>query len=150
MDGIQVVGDDIDIDTNRLVPQPHVNGFLTEVRLWKSGELMEYYGQPREDAVQVKQWRNFLRMRGGTISFGKLTMHNSDLLLVDTSQSDWLNFDADRYQEQLVNGETHITPSAGLQIFIPDINKIPASKRNQEISLQWMKNRNLTPPADIP
>ncbi len=149
MDGVKVVGDDIDIDVNRLMPQPQVNGTLTEVRLWKTGDLMEYYGKPQEDAVQVKQWRNFMRMRGGTLSFGKLTMHNTDLLLVDVSQSDWLNFDVLHYQEQLVNGETHITATAGLQIFIPDINKISASKRNHDISLQWMKNRNVTPPSEV-
>ena len=149
LNGIKVSGDDIDVDINHLVGEPLVGGNLTEVRLWKTGELMEYYGKPQEDAIQVKQWRNFMRMRGGTLSFGKLTMHNTDLLLVDVSQSDWLNFDVMHYQEQLVNGETHITPTAGLQIFIPDIDKIPVSKRNQGISLQWMKNRNVTPPAEV-
>lgn len=57
-----------------------------------------------------------MRMRGGNLNFEKLTIHDTDLIFVETSQSDWLNFDAQRYHERLVNGETHITPSAGLQI----------------------------------
>jgi hypothetical protein len=147
--GVSVSGDNVDLDLNELLPPPHTLGRLTDVRIWKTGDLMEYYGTPRPDAYRIKQWRNFMRLRGGTVNFGKLTMHNTDLLLVDTSQSDWLNFDVVHYQEQLVNGQTHITPEAGLEIFVPDINKIPRTEANRQISLQWMKNRNVNPPPDI-
>jgi hypothetical protein len=36
-----------------------------------------------------------------------------------------------------------------LQIFMPDLSDIPRNKVNQNISIEWMKNRNLPPPADI-
>ncbi len=147
--GVTVSGDNIDLDLNGMLPPPRTEGKLTDVRIWKNGDLMEYYGTPRTDAYHIQQWRNFMRLRGGTVNFGKLTMHNTDLLLVDTSQADWLNFDVAHYQEQLVNGQTHITPEAGLQIFIPDISKIPKTQANRNISLQWMKNRNVTPPSDV-
>ena len=147
--GIVVDGNNIDLDLNALLPPPHTTGKLTDVRIWTTGDLMEYYGSPRTEAYRVKQWRNFMRLRGGTVNFGKLTMRNTDLLLVDTSQDDWLNFDVTHYQQQLVNGQTHITPQAGLEIFIPDISKIPRTVANRNISLEWMKNRNVTPPADV-
>lgn len=147
--GIDVNGDNIDIDVNELLPPPRAEGKLTQVKVWRNGDLMEYYGQPREDAIKTKQWRNFMRLRGGIVNFGKLTMHNADLLMVDTSQSDWLNFDVNHYQEQMVNGTTRITPQAGLQIFIPDINKLPKTSKNHSVSLQWMKNRDVDPPPDV-
>lgn len=147
--GIDVNGDNVDIDVNELLPAPKAEGLLTQVKVWKNGDLMEYYGEPREDAIKVKQWRNFVRMRGGTISFGKLTMHNADLLMVDTSMSDWFNFDVNHYQEQLVYGVTHITPQAGLQLFLPDINKLPKAARRRSVGVQWMKNRDIDPPPDF-
>jgi hypothetical protein len=42
-----------------------------------------------------------------------------------------------------------MTPQAGLQIFMPDIDKVPKTKANQDISLEWAKNRTLPPPPDV-
>lgn len=148
-EGIEVKGDDIDLDVNRLLPPPHAKGTLSAVRVLNNGDLMQFYGTPGEDDIQARPWHNFMRLRGGVINFGKLTMHNADLLMVDTSQSDWLNFDVKHYQDQLVNGDTRITPNAGLQLFIPDINKLPKSARKGSVSSQWLKSRNLDPPPDV-
>ena len=59
---------------------------------------------------------------GGTVEFGKLTMHNTDLFVIDTSQHEWFEFDLANYQQQLVNGYLRLTPTAGLQIYLPDIS----------------------------
>ena len=40
-----------------------------------------------------------------------------------------------------MNGKIQITPQAGLRVFMPDIDKIPADATNRAISLQWLKNR---------
>jgi hypothetical protein len=42
-----------------------------------------------------------------------------------------------------------MTPQAGLQIFMPDLRDIPHDKRNQNISIEWLKNRNIPPPPDV-
>lgn len=148
-EGIDVHEDNIDLDVNKLLPPPRAEGVLTDVKVSPNGDLMEYYGKPHEEVIRRKQWQNFMRLRGGTVNFGKLTMHNTDLLMVDTSQGDWLNFDVNRYQDQLVNGTTRITPEAGLQIFIPDINKLPKNARLGSVNKRWLKNRNLDPPPDL-
>ncbi len=148
--GIQATGDDIEIDPGQLLPPPRNIGKLTDIHFAKNGDLVEVYGSARPDATRFKQWRNFMRLRGGTIKFGKLAMEEADILVVDTSQADWFNFDLAHYEEQLVNGDVRITPQAGLQIFMPDINKIPKTKSNESISMQWMKNRNAPPPPDVP
>jgi hypothetical protein len=69
--------------------------------------------------------------------------------MIDVSNDLWFKFDLDHYQQQLVNGYSRMTPQAGLQIFMPDIDKIPRNRATQNISLEWARNRNLPPPPDV-
>jgi len=146
--GIQVTGNDIFLDSERLLPPPHIRGELTAVR-FVNPDLEEVYGNGAGEVERVDQWRNFLRLRGGTIDFGRLTMHPVDILMVDISDDAWFDLDLAHYQEQLVYGYTHMTPQAGLQIFMPDIDKLPKTKAVQSISMEWLRNRNEPPPADV-
>ena len=125
-----------------------MRGQLTSVRI-VNPDLEEVYGSARDEVTRVEQWRNFLRLREGTIDFGKLTMRHVDLIMIDVSGDAWFDLDLTHYQEQLVNGYTRMTPTAGLQIFMPDLSTIPRNKSNQNIGIQWMKNRNLPPPPDV-
>jgi hypothetical protein len=146
--GVEVSENDIFFDTQKLLPPPHIRGELTSVRV-ANPDFEEVYGNAREDVTQVAQWRNFLQLQGGTIDFGKLTMRHVDLIMVDLSNDAWFDLDLANYQEQLVNGYTRMTPQAGLQIFMPDLDTIPHNKTNQNISMEWLKNRNVPPPADL-
>ncbi len=148
--GIELSGeDDIYLNPEQLLPAPHIRGKLTDVHIGnKDGDLVSVFGAARPEVNKVKEWRNFIRLSGGTVNFGKLTMAEADLFLIDNSADEWFNFDLTRYQEQLVNGRIQMTPQAGLRIFMPDINKIPPNAVNRAINLQWMKNRNIPPPAD--
>jgi len=146
--GIEVSGNDIFLDTQKLLPPPHIRGELTSVRI-VNPDVEEIYGNAKEDVARVQQWRNYLQLDGGTIDFGKLTMRHVDLIMVDLSNDAWFDLDLTNYQEQLVNGYTRMTPQAGLQIFMPDLDTLPKNKSNQTISLEWLKNRNLSPPSDL-
>jgi len=149
-EGVQVTNDDIYIDPERILPAPAIHGKLTHAHIGrKSGDLITVFGEARPEVNRVRQWRNFIRLWGGTLNFGKLTMHHTDLMLIDASDDEWFNFDLTRYQEQLVNGRIQMTPEAGLRIFMPDIEKIPRTAANRLINPEWMKNRNLPPPADV-
>jgi hypothetical protein len=147
--GIQISGEDILLDAQQILPAPAIRGKVTDAHLGnKTGDLITVFGTARPEVVRVRQWHNFIRLLGGTVNFGKLTMTQTDLILIDPSKDEWFNFDLTRYQEQLVNGRIQMTPEAGLQIFMPDIDKIPRNAANQDISLEWLKHRNLPPPAD--
>lgn len=146
--GMEVSGNDVFLDSEELLPPPHIRGKLTSVRI-VNPDVEETYGNAQDDVTRVAQWRNFLRLSGGTIDFGKLTMHHVDVIMVDLSNDAWFDLDLAHYQEQLVNGYTRMTPQAGLQIFMPDLDKIPHTKENQNISMEWLKNRNMAPPPDI-
>ena len=147
--GIEVSGNEIFFDTLKLLPPPHIRGQLTKVRV-VSPDIEEVYGNGEEAVTRVEQWRNFLRLNDGTIDFGKLTMHHVDITMVDLSNDAWFDLDLNNYQKQLVNGYTRMTPEAGLQIFMPDLDTLPKDKGvGQNISLEWLKHRNLPPPPDV-
>ena len=146
--GIEIMGDDIFLETQKLLPPPHLRGRLTAVRI-VNPDLEETYGNAENAVSQFEQWRNFLQLSGGTIDFGKLTMHHVDLIMIDISNDAWFDLDLVHYQEQIVNGYTRMTPEAGLQIFMPDLDQLPRTGANQNINLEWLKHRNAPPPADI-
>jgi hypothetical protein len=146
--GIEVSGDDIFFDTQKLLPPPHIRGQLTSVRI-VNPDLEEVFGDTQQDVARVEQWRNFFRLREGTIDFGKLTMRHVDLIMIDVSDDAWFDLDLANYQEQLVNGYTRMTPQAGLQIFMPDLRTIPTNKKNQNTRIEWLKNRNVAPPPEV-
>lgn len=146
--GIQVSDNDIFFDTQKLLPPPHIRGQLTSVRIINP-DFEETYGNAHDDVTHVAQWRNFLQLHDGTIDFGKLTMRHVDLIMVDLSDDAWFDLDLANYQEQLVNGYTRMTPQAGLQIFMPDLDTIPHNNKSQNISMEWLKNRNVPPPSDL-
>ncbi len=146
--GLQVSRNDILLDTQTLLPPPHIRGNLTTVRI-VNPDLEEVYGNAENDVTRVEQWRNFLRLRDGSIDFGKLTMHHVDLIMIDISNDAWFDLDLANYQAQLVNGYTRMTPQAGLQIFMPDVDQLPHTKANQNISIEWLKDRNQPPPPDV-
>lgn len=146
--GVEVSGNDIYFDTLKLLPPPHIHGQLSKVRVI-SPDIEEVYGDAEQAVTRVEQWRNFLRLSDGTVDFGKLTMRHVDLTMVDLSNDAWFDLDLNNYQNQLVNGYTHMTPEAGLVIFMPDLDELSKTKGNQNISLEWMKHRNLPPPSDI-
>src|ERR1035438_7254124 len=131
-----------------VAPPPHIRGQLTSGRV-VNPDFEEIYGNAQEDVARVEQWRNFLQLNGGTIDFGKLTMRHVDLIMVDLSNDAWFDLDLNNYQNQLVNGYTRMTPQAGVQIFMPDLDSIPKTKGVPNISMEWMKHRNLPPPPDI-
>ena len=147
--GVETSQNDIYFDTQKLLPPPHIHGPLTKVT-FKNPDIEIMYGDAQNDVVRTEQWHNFMALKGGTLDFGKLTMHHVDLIMIDTSKDAWFDLDLVNYQAQLVNGYTRMTPQAGLEIFMPDLDELPPQHAKQSISKEWIKNRNLPPPPDIP
>jgi hypothetical protein len=147
--GVEVSQNDIYFDTQKLLPAPHIHGKLTRVRVMNP-DVEVMYGDAQNDVARTEQWHNFLALKGGTLDFGKLTMHHVDLIMIDASKDAWFDLDLVNYQAQLVNGYTRMTAQAGLEIFMPDLDELPPQHAKQSISAEWLKNRNLPPPPDVP
>ena len=73
----------------------------------------------------AKQTGNYLAFRHGDLRFGKLTMRDSDLIMIDMDPRDPFDFYLDHYQDQLVAGYTKSTPAFGLRAYARDYDKLP-------------------------
>jgi hypothetical protein len=141
--GIEAVGDDLFFDTQILLPAPHIRGKLTKVGLKNPDIIVTYGTDAEDDAARTEQWHNFLSLKGGTLEFGKLTMRHADLIMIDASKEPWFDLDLVNYQAQLIYGYTRMTPQAGLQIFMPGLDKVP---KPGTVDREWIQNRDLPPP----
>lgn len=146
--GMQLLGNDILFDTVRLLPPPHARGPISDVRL-DGDRIRILYGGAHGDDARMAQWHNFLQLTGGTVSFGKLTMHDADLTLIDASDDPWFDLDLARYQTQLLYGTIKMTTHAGVEMFMPDLDHLPpgAGKTIQGVSVDWLRNRSTSLPV---
>lgn len=67
---------------------------------------------------------NFMAYQGNRMQFGKLTMDDVDLILLDMVPADPLDFYLDRYKEQLAAGYTKISTSFQLRSYMKDYDKL--------------------------
>lgn len=146
--GISVSGNDIVLDTEKLLPPPHIQGELASVRV-SVPDIEVVYGNAPNDPSRLAQWHNFLRFRQGAFNFGKLTMHNADLTMIDAVDEPWFDLDLVNYQNQIVNGYTRITAEAGLEIYMPSLKARMPVQPGKSVTLEWLKNRNTSLPPDV-
>ena len=119
---IQVSDDDLLLDPARALPPPRIRGKLT--RAWiADGLVFQQFGaeKPTHPISPPVASRNFMYYRGGTLRFGKLTMVDADLMLVDEDQNDPFDFSPAQYKDQLVAGYSKNTPDNGLVTRMPDL-----------------------------
>jgi hypothetical protein len=122
--GIAVVGNDILIDPGVLLPSPAIRGHLAAVRV-EPGALVQIYGAADAPSPAPRQLApNHIYWRGGELAFGKLTMSDTDLELVDLDPQDPFDFSVDRWDAQLVAGYSKTLPDKGLRAFVPDYDDL--------------------------
>jgi hypothetical protein len=121
--GIEIQKDDLVLDPEKLLPPPHVLGRVTAVQV-RAGQIIQVFGE----RAKTPDWRlsaaNYMAYRGNQLRFGKLTMSDTDLVLIDMDPKDPFDFYLDHYKEQLVAGYTKETPTFGLRVYIRDYSKL--------------------------
>jgi len=123
--GVAIEGDDLLLDANRLMPPPAVSGRIRSACLEGDRIVLEFGGDRRPERLEPPiAVPNYLYFKGGRLRFGKLTMHDTDLLLVDAQPADPFRFHLAQYARQLVAGYSRTMPNQGLVTFMPDADKI--------------------------
>jgi hypothetical protein len=117
-------GDDIILPIAALFPPPRIAGKLTSVRI-DGDALVQVFGpadatlrQPPEPA------KNYIYFQGGRMKFGKLTMEDVDLELVDKEESNLFDFSLDHYYQQLEAGYSKLTANQGLVAYVVDYSTL--------------------------
>jgi hypothetical protein len=122
--GIRVASNDLLLDVSQLLPPPGFQGKLTSVRVDRSALVQVFgSGEPRPISASATA-KNHIYWRGGQLAFGKLTMTETDLELVDEDPRDVFDFSVDKWNEQLVAGYSKTTPDRGLRAHMPDYNDL--------------------------
>ena len=121
--GIAVDGNDFILDPQWMLPPPRIRANVTAVRI-EGDEIVHVFGSGPAAGRRLcpyTSYRNYMYFRGGNLRFGKLTMADADLALIDQDPRDPFDFD-----DQLVAGYSKNTPSRGLKTFMPDANDLAA------------------------
>lgn len=119
--GVRAEKDDLILNPEELFPPPHIHGKLTSVAV-RGTEVSLKYGDPFVPWLKVSG--NYMAYRGARLRFGKETMTDTDLMLIDMDPQDPLDFFLDHYWGQLAAGYTKITPTFGLRTYCRDYNKL--------------------------
>ena len=118
--GIEVRDNEMLLSAEQMLPAPALKGRLTAARI-EGDRIVEVFGNERA-AASTRGEGNYMRYRGGILRFGKLTMTNADMDLIDADPRDPFDFSQPEYIKQLVAGYSKNTPSGGLRVFMPDYN----------------------------
>lgn len=125
--GVRTEQDDLILTPAELFPPPHIQGRLHAITV-VGDEIVQEYGTNSPPPQKIPG--NYMAYRGGELRFGKLTMHDTDLVLIDMDPQDPFDFYLDHYQDQLVAGYTKATPSFGLRSYVRDYNKLKNQQRD--------------------
>jgi hypothetical protein len=137
--GVKIDDNDIIMDPELITPPPQIQGRVTIVQI-EGDELIQVFGPSnrlsggttRATALHPTG-AGYMYYRGGTIRFGKLTMNNADLKIVDANPKDVFDFSIDHYNRQLVAGYSKNTPRYGLVTHMPDYYKLPEKQTESRL-----------------
>lgn len=119
--GFEIVQNDFLLVADRLIPEPRISGRLTNIRI-EGDRIVEVFGtRPAHGADKIA--RNYMYYRGGVLKFGKLTMTDTDLRLIDADPRDPFEFSPAHYSAQLVAGYSKSMPNGGLRTYMPDLDQ---------------------------
>jgi hypothetical protein len=127
--GVRIEKDDFFLSPADLLPPPLVKGHVGAAEVTDSAIVLTFQPQGRAAVrpllVPDPKPTNYMYYRGGVLRFGKLTMHDADLLIQDAEPEDPFDFFLDQYNAQLVAGYSKNTPDHGLIVTMPDYRKTP-------------------------
>jgi hypothetical protein len=124
--GFTVDDNDVILDPTLMLPPPKMRGRITAIRV-QGDEIVQIFGKEQAAVAAGARHSNYIAYRGGVVRFGRLTMIDADMRLIDADPADPFDFFPDHYNDQLVAGYSKTTASGGLLVYMPDYNKISKS-----------------------
>jgi hypothetical protein len=127
--GVRIDKNDFYLDAAALLPPPLVRGRVNAVELTDSAIALTFHpsdsSKVKELPVPDPKVTNYMYYRGNVLRFGKLTMNDTDLLIVDAEPKDPFDFFLDKYLSQLVAGYSRTRADQGLTTVMQDYSKTP-------------------------
>ena len=123
--GVEARGDDLVLNPSLVFPAPHMDGRVTATRIEGNTIVLTFGDKNR--ATKARRGGNYMSFRGNRLRFGKLTMTDVDMILIDMDPTDPFDFFLDRYKDQIAAGYSKISSNSALRIFVKDFNKLRKS-----------------------
>jgi hypothetical protein len=117
--GFETADNDLLLAPARLLPDPQIVGHLASVRI-DGNRVVQTFGRAPSRATGAIH--NYMHYRGNVLRFGRLTMHNTDLQLIDDDQRDPFEFSPAGYSKQLVAGYSKTAADGSLRVYMPDLD----------------------------
>ncbi len=126
--GLSVKDDDLFLDPQKLLPPPRVRGRVGKAALEPDHIVLSFVpvagGSAGHLRPSMPEAANYMFFRHGRLRFGKLTMDDTDLQIVDGDQDDPFRFFLSQYARQLVAGYSKTMPDKGLVAVMPDYDEV--------------------------
>ena len=127
--GVRIEKDDFFLDPAALLPPPTAKGKVNAVQVTDSAITLTFHppdsSKVKELDVPNPKATNYMYYQGNVLRFGKLTMHDTDLLIEDANPDDPFDFWLDQYRAQLVAGYSRTRADQGLTVVMQDFSKTP-------------------------
>jgi hypothetical protein len=134
--GLEIDGDTLLIAPGQILPPPEIRGRVTSVAVVGSALVQKIASatnaeSPAALTAPEPRARNYIYFSGNVLRFGKLTMTDADLQLIDADPSDAFDFYPNKYLTQLTAGYSITTPKGGLKTTMPDYDAAVQGRRAQ-------------------
>jgi hypothetical protein len=119
--GFETEDNDFLLIAERLLPDPQISGKLAKIYV-EGNRIVQIFGSsPAAHAKgDVKHYQHF---RGNLLRFGRLTMTDTDMRLIDADPSDPFDFSPREYVKQLVAGYSKNAADGSLRVYMPDYDE---------------------------
>jgi hypothetical protein len=124
LQGIVADGDDLILDVEKILPPPQIRGRITRVQI-EGNQIVATYGK---GAPNKQGAGSYMSYRGGDVRFGKLTMTDADLTLLEMNPNDPFDFYPKAYKRALMAGYVKTTPNLGFRVYMRDFDKLGPEK----------------------
>ena len=119
--GFETTDNDLLLAPDRLLPEPRIVGHLTSVRI-EGDRIVQTFGRSPSRATGAVH--NYMHYRGNVLRFGRLTMHDTELQLIDNDQQVPFEFSPAGYLKQLVAGYSKTAADGSLRVYMPDFDAV--------------------------
>ncbi len=151
--GLRIEDNDLILDPEHMGPPPLIRGRVTAVQIVGDEVVMIFGGGKNLSEAEIarransRTGGNYLYYHGGTVQFGKLTMKNADMKIVDANPKDPFDFSIDHYNQQLVAGYSKTTSRYGVVAHVPDYYKIQKTSATESSTKTNSNKANSKSPA---
>ena len=129
--GLSADKDGLIFDLKEMLPPPHIDGAVRAVKI-EGQNIVLTFGSPAKNSREPAG--NYMAYHGNQLRFGKLTMSDADLTLLDMNPQDPFDFYLDHYREQLQAGYAKIGANFGLRVYMKDFSKIAGPRSSTKPS----------------